>query len=88
MRAVSLVALSALTRDPTGLPLWLLLREIVTEEVVVPQPTKFASAALLVREDVPPERWEAIVKLIRKKYRHYEFELFEKKGVRGWGKIR
>jgi len=87
MRAVSLVAMMALTRDPTGLPLWLLLREIVSETVVVPQPEKFGSAALLVREDVPPERWEAIVKLIRKTYRHYEFELFEK-GARGWKKIR
>ena len=79
--------MAELTRDPTMLPLWLLLREIVSEEVVVPRPERFGSAALLVREEVSLERWEAIVKLIRQRFRHYEFELFEK-GPREWKNLR
>ena len=86
--AVSLSAMMELTRDPTGLPLLMLLRGVVTEQVVEPFPEKaFAHQGLLVREDIEPERWQAIVKLIRRKFRYDQFPIYEK-GKRGWKTVR
>jgi hypothetical protein len=77
-----------LTREPTGLPLLLLLRGIVTEQTVCPIPGKDIShQAVIVREDVSAERWQAIVKLIRTKYRYQQFPLYEKT-ARGWKTVR
>ena len=85
--AVNLTAMLELTRDPTGLPLLMLLRGIVTDQIVNPYPDKFTTAALLVRDDTPLERWQAIVQLIRKRYPYNQFPLY-KKGPRGWRAIR
>ena len=86
--AVSLVAMMELTRDSTGLPLLMLLQQVVTERVVEPFPEKaFAHQGLLIREDVEPERCQAIVKLIRKRFRYDQFPIYEK-GPRGWKTVR
>ena len=86
--AVSLSAMLELTRDPEGLPLLLLLRGVVTDKRVEPFPAKaFAHQGVLVREDVEPERWQAIVKLIRKKLRYDQFPIYER-GKRGWKTVR
>lgn len=89
MYAVNLIALMNLSMQGlTGLPLLILLREIVTEEVVLPMGnTVLGHDALLVRKDVSRERWEAIVKLIRTKLPHYEFPLYEKT-QNGWKNVR
>ena len=86
--AVSLVGMMELTRDPTGLPLLMLLNDVVTDKRVEPFPEKaFAHQGLIVREDVDPERWQAIVKLIRSKFRYDQFPIYEK-GKRGWKTVR
>ena len=87
--AVSLTAVMELAREPSGLPLLLLLRDVVTEQVVEPFPTKpFAHQGLLIRPDVPIERIEAIVKLIRQRYRYSQFPIY-RKGIRGgWKTVR
>jgi len=87
-RAVSLTGMLELTRNPSGLPLLMLLRDIVTEETVEPFPERaFAHQGLLVREDITPERWQAIVKLIRKQLKYHQFPIYEK-GTRGWKTVR
>ena len=86
--AVSLPAMMELTREPAGLPLLLLLRSVVTETTVSPVRGKeFAHQALLVSGDVGPERWQAIVTLIRKRYRYDQFPLYEQT-ARGWRAVR
>ena len=86
--AVHLAGMLELTRRPANLPLLLLLRGVVTETVVRPRGEEtWGHDALLLRDDVTPERWGAIVKLIRGKFRYHEFPLYEK-GQRGWRTIR
>ena len=89
MYAVNLIAMMNLVKQgPTSLPLLALLRGIVTEEVVLPMGQGvLGHDALLVREDISQERWEAIVKLIRMKLPHYEFPLYEKT-ERGWKNVK
>jgi hypothetical protein len=88
MYAVNLVALMNLSmQGPTGLPLLVLLRGIVTETVIEARRDAMGTEALLVRDDIGHERWEAIVKLIRTKLPHYEFPLYEKT-ERGWRNIK
>lgn len=87
--AVSLSAMLELTRDPTGFPLLMLLRQVVTEQVVEPFPEKaFVHQGLLVREDIEPERWQAILKLIRTKYRYGQFPVYAKGARGGWKTVR
>jgi hypothetical protein len=87
--AVSLPAMLELTREPTGLPLLVLLQSIVTETVIFPIPGKdFAHQALLVRDDIPPQRWSAVVALIRKRYRYNQFPLYENPAGKRWKTIR
>ena len=86
--AVSITAMMELTREPAGLPLLLLLKGIVTETVIWPVRDKeWAHQAFLVSDEVTAERWEAIVALIRGKFRYAQFPLYEK-GARGWKTIR
>jgi hypothetical protein len=89
MYAVNLIAMMNLAQEgPAGLPLLALLRGIVTEDVVLPMGNGvLGHDALLVREDVSQERWEAIVKLIRTKLPRNEFPLYEKTD-RGWRNIK
>ena len=88
MYAVHLPSMLELTRQPAGLPLLMLLKDIVTEEVFCPVPGKdWSHQALLVSDDVSADRWAAIVKLIRKKYRYQEFPLYERKNG-AWKTIR
>lgn len=55
--AVNLAAMLELTRRPADLPLLLVLREIVTEEIVNPiRGQEISTAAVLVRDDVAAER--------------------------------
>jgi len=77
-----------LTRDPRGLALLLLLKSIVTETAVWPVRGKeWGHQAFLVADDVSAERWEAIVKIIRKKFRYDQFPLYERAGS-GWKAVR
>ena len=89
MFAVNLIAMMNLSmQGPTGLPLLVLLRGIVTEEVIRPSGREvLGHDALLVRADVSQERWAAIVKLIRTKLPRYEFPLYEK-GNGGWRNVK
>lgn len=86
--AVHLASMMELIREPCGLPLLALLQGIVTEDVFCPMPGKdWSHQALMVREDVGAERWQAIVKLIRRVYRYEQFPLYEKRNGR-WKTIR
>ena len=88
MYAINIPAMMGLTREPSGLPLLLLLRSIVTETVVSPIKGKeFAHQAFLVSEEVSEERWNAIVTLIRKKYSYNRFPLY-RRTARGWKTVR
>ena len=86
--AVSLSAMLELTRQSSDLPLLMLLGQVVTEQIVEPFPEKaFAHQGLLIREDIEPERWQAIVHLIRTRFRYDQFPIYEK-GPRGWKTVR
>jgi hypothetical protein len=89
MYAVNLIAMAELTRDIENLPLLLLLRNVV----LVRGPTVktlrgIGHEALLVKDDVTAERWNALVLLIRKKFRYAEFPLYEKKLRGHWRAVR
>ena len=75
--AVGLMAMAELTRTATGLPLLILLKGIV-EETPIQTMRGMQHQALPVRDGVSRERWQAIVKLIRSRYRYPEFPLYEK----------
>jgi len=86
--AVNLGSMMELTRKPADLPLLLLLRGIVTDQAICTESGKDAiHTAVLVKDDVSAERWQAIVTLIRKKYRYNQFPLYEKADGR-WKKLR
>ena len=85
--AVNLVAMAELTQRVEGLPLWLLLRDIVTEQVVSPDPNRPGHDALLVCSDVDGERWRAIVLLVRREFKKYEFPLYKKLRTR-WRQVK
>jgi hypothetical protein len=87
MYAVNVVALLNASKEPPHLPVWLLLREIVTEQVVTPVSDVPGHDALLVRGDVKADRWNAIVSLIRKRFRKAEFPLYEKTRGSRWEKV-
>lgn len=84
--AVNLVSLLGLTREPKYLPLYLLLKGIVTETVIQPEKHRPAHDALLVSSDITQERWEAIVKIVRLKFRYNELPLYQKEKS-GWRKM-
>lgn len=84
--AVNLVALMNLSKMPEHLPLYLLLKGIVTGEVVNSQLGILGTDALLVQKDVPRERWDAIVKVVRMKFRPAMFPLYENVGRR-WTRL-
>lgn len=83
MYAVNLVSFGGLTREPKHLPLYLLLKDIVTSEVIQADKKRPVHDALLVSEDVTGERWEAICQIIRLKFRRAEFPLYLKT-KKGW----
>jgi hypothetical protein len=83
MYAVNLYALAELTREPRHLAPLLLLRSVLTETVVRPFPEKPNHDALLVADDVAPERWQAIVTIIRNVLPYHELPLYEKRRG-GW----
>ena len=84
-RAVNLVQLMSIARTPQHLPLFLLLRGVVTETTVSTL-DNMGHTALLVRDDVSEERWRAIVRVVRLKFPRWEFPLYEKVG--GWRYVR
>ncbi|MBN1137740.1 MAG: hypothetical protein JXM73_14225 [Anaerolineae bacterium] len=77
MYAVNLVGLMGLGRELGALPLYLLLRGIVTEQVVQAG-SGMGHEALVVRDDVPAERWRAIVAVVRSRYWRVELPLYER----------
>ena len=86
--AVNLGAMMGLTREPANLGLLTLLKNIVVEEPFCPVPGKdWAHQALPVRADISEDRWNAIVQLIRQKYRYHEFPLY-RRTQRGWRTVR
>lgn len=78
MFAINLVAFLNLSKTPSMLPLYLLFRGIVSETVMNPYPSRDGHTALLVREDVSKERWDAIVKIVRTKIPKRELLLYQK----------
>ncbi|NIV29317.1 MAG: hypothetical protein GWN58_07360 [Anaerolineae bacterium] len=79
MYAIGLVAMMSLREQPQHLPIYMLLRGIATETVVHTKPKHFdLGAALLVRDDVTPERWQAIVQICRKKFTKSDLPLYER----------
>jgi hypothetical protein len=83
--AVSLVGLLNVCKQPEHLPLYWLLENIVTTTVVAKGHT-LGTEALVVRDDVSAERWEAIVKVVQMKFRPAAFPLYENAG-KGWRRI-
>lgn len=83
MYAVNLISFGGLTRELKHLPLYLLLRGIVTETVIQADKKRPTHDALLVSGDVDKERWEAICQLVRLKFRKAQFPLYLKT-KNGW----
>ena len=86
MYAVNLVAFMNTAKSIDLLPLWFLLRDIVTKRIVRPYPTKAGHDAVLVRSDVSKERWCAVVQIVRTKLNKNEFPLYTR-GKGRWGKV-
>lgn len=84
MYAVNLIAFMNASKQPEYLPLWLVLREVVTEQIVQPVKNKPGHDAVLV--DVDADRWQAIVQIIRVKLGKTQFPLYEK-GRSRWKKV-
>jgi hypothetical protein len=84
--AVNLVGLMCLSKMAEHLPLYLLLKGIVTEEVVMDK-NRLGTEALVVSGDVSAERWQAIVKVVRLKFGAAQFPLYENRG-KGWRRLR
>ena len=81
MYAVGVIAMMELDRRVEHLPVKFLLQGILTAQTVETRPSHFDKGlAFLVREDVSAERWEAIVKVVRLKFRKAEVPLYEKNG--------
>ena len=79
-RAINLVAWLNITRAPELLPLMLVLREVVTQEIVKPL-GKMGHTALVL--DIgTDEQWCALLAIIRSKYRKAELPLYLYNG--GW----
>jgi hypothetical protein len=76
--AVNLVGLMNLKLMPQHWGVYWLLRDIVTDTVVQDKGETMGHEALLVRDDVSTERWQAIVKIIRMKWRKNANEGMEK----------
>ncbi len=81
--AVNLYALMNASQQIELLPVYWLLRGIVTESVEQIDRQRASKDSLLVRDDVGEERWTAIVKVIRLKARKSEFPLYQNDG-KGW----
>ncbi len=84
--AINLVALMNLSKTPEHLPLYLLLRGIVTETMVQDN-HRLGTEALVVSEDVSAERWDAIAKIVRMKFSPESFPLYQNLG-KGWRRLR
>lgn len=87
MYAVNTVALMNASRMPEYLALWLMSRQVVTEQTVQPVRGKPGHDAVLVRDDVSAERWQAIAQIVRMRLEKTQFPLYEK--ANGcWKKVR
>lgn len=85
--AVNLVAFMNVSKQPEHLPLAWLLNGVTTETVVhCSEHDRLGTEAVLIREDVTEERWQAIVKVVQMKFRPTEFPLYENAG-KGWTRI-
>ena len=78
--AINLVAFLNSSRMINHFPLYLLLKNIVTKTVVHPYPNRAGHTALLVKEDINQEQWQAIFTIIRLKLSKRDFQLYEKRG--------
>ncbi|MBN2129041.1 MAG: hypothetical protein JW741_06065 [Sedimentisphaerales bacterium] len=86
MYAVNTVALMNASKMPEYLALWLVLRDIVTAEIVEPVRGVPGHNALLVRDDVSVERWQAVVAIVRKRLEKNQFPMYEKSNGR-WKQV-
>jgi len=86
MYAINAVALLNASRMPEHLALWLVLREMVTEQTVQPVKNVPGHDAVLVRDDVDADRWQAIVQIVRRRFKKNEFLLYAKENGR-WKKV-
>jgi len=55
--------------------------------VIFPDPGCSGHDALLVRDDVGAERWRAVMLLVRREFKKYEFPLYEKLRTR-WRQVK
>lgn len=83
------VSLSDLMRFKGIHPVRLLLRPVLTREtVVVRSGDLFDNIGLLLREDVGPDRCEAIIEVVRLKVRKYVLAFYKSKTGKGnWKRV-
>lgn len=75
-----------LTNKPTS-PEVMLLRPLIGEEHVKCE-KNLDGDALLVKQEITTERWEAVVSLIRKHHHRNKFRLYiSKTGKGGWKRV-
>jgi hypothetical protein len=77
----------SLTKEMRHLPLYILLRGIVTEQTISPL-SGMGHEALVVSDGVTAERWQAICAVVRMKFRYADFPLYEKRPGKGWKTIK
>ena len=66
--------------------LYIVLRQIVTEEVVM-DPDRFGTEALVVRDDLKPGQFLAIARILQMRFRPEEFPLYENKN-KDWRRLK
>lgn len=84
--AVNLCAMLNVSKQPEHAAIHIVLRQIVTEEVVM-DPGCLGTEALVVREDLKPGQFLAIARLLQMRFRPEEFPLYENKG-KGWRRLK
>jgi len=87
MRAVNLIGFMNTSKMTEHLPLWLVLRPLLTDSTVQPVPARPGHDAVLVRDDVSEEQWRAIVAIIRQRFDKANFPLWERGSRGGWKMI-
>ena len=76
--AVNLIAMLNASKQIELLPVYLILRTIITDTVIHTDKDVPEKDALLVRDDIEPERWNAIAKIIRLRIDKHTFPLYVK----------
>ena len=84
--AINLIAFMNTARQTEHLPLYVVLRDIVSKEVIQIDKKRPGHSALLVKPSVDLDRWEAIVAIIRLRFTRVEFPLYVRGSRGGWEK--